>query len=445
MKRSILLPAIFLLILLIQSAFAQSLPENKIIEGGICNGNATYLPKPELPQSVINANGKGIFGMANVQVLIDEKGNVEKAQAVTGHPLVRPYAEKAALQAKFRIISDLPPSKMNCILAYNFASYDPRKSEEVTLQINIGILNEKASVLQMPYYPTADAEVSGTVNVETKIDLQKGEVISAKAISGHPLLRIQAEKAALLTKFPPTLMEFSGVFGKGFLIYKIEDFNGKTIENKNPKRLFSPIEKGVVNDRAKSLPKPKFPDGGKNAVGLVKVQILIDIDGKVALAEAISGHPLLKPFAETAARETKFAPTLINTSEPFYVKASLLYKFNSDYTVETDFSDKDLVLGSPLELPKPPLVNCNCHYGTKTPQVFVQIEIDENGNVTFAKGISGHIALQQASENAARSSTFSQTKFKGVPVKAKAILLYEFNLDDKPQKVELKSIEVVEK
>ena len=200
-------------------------------------------------------------------------------------------------------------------------------------------MNEKAIILQMHNYPTADADVSGTVNVRTIIDLQKGEVVSAEAISGHPLLRIQAEKAALQTKFSPTLIEFSEVFGEGFLVYKIEDFNGKTIKNKSPKT-FPIIEKGIVNNKAINLPKPKFPNGGKNVLGVVKVQILIDMNGKVILAEAISDHPLLRPFSETAARKSNFSPTFIDGGAPIYVKASLLYKFNSDHTVETDFKDK---------------------------------------------------------------------------------------------------------
>src|SRR5215204_3147427 len=126
MKQFAIILTVSLLVLLIQSVSAQNTPNMNSIKP-ICNGMATYLPKLELPQSVINANGKGIFGVVNVQILIDEKGNVEKAQAVSGHPLIKPFAEKSAMQAKFRVISDLKPIKINCVLVYNFASYDPNK------------------------------------------------------------------------------------------------------------------------------------------------------------------------------------------------------------------------------------------------------------------------------------------------------------------------------
>lgn len=428
-------------IFITQNIFGQEKP-NYICSDCRSLAQPILVPKPEYPK---DARSSGIKGTVKIQVSIDENGNVIEAKMLEGDKIFEENAVKAAMLAKFKpskYFSNGQSVKSFGVLVYNFV-LDEEIEAENDFTLSLGILNEKASILQMPKYPTADAEVSGTVNVETKIDLQKGEVVSAKAISGHPLLRIEAEKAALQTKFPPTLMEFLDVFGRGFLIYKIEDFNGKTIENKNPKWLISIIEKGVVNDRAKSLPKPKFPYGGKNAFGFVKVWILVDMSGKVLLAKAVSGHPLLRPFSEDAARETRFAPTLINGGEPFYVKAYLLYKFNSDHTVETDFKDNDFVLGSPIKLPKPPFPSFSGKVGSKKPQVFVQIEIDENGNVTFAKGIAGHPVLRAACEVAARSSKFSQTKVKGVPVKAKAVLLYEFNLDDDSKKVELKSIEAM--
>ncbi len=62
------------------------------------NGKATYLAKP--PYSAA-ARTMGISGAVNVQVLIDEKGNVVSASIVSGHPLLRPGVENAARQSKF--------------------------------------------------------------------------------------------------------------------------------------------------------------------------------------------------------------------------------------------------------------------------------------------------------------------------------------------------------
>ncbi len=58
--------------------------------------------------------------------------------------------------------------------------------------------------LALPKYSneTKKVRASGKVEVEILIN-EKGKVKSAKAISGHPLLRAEAESAALKSKFEP--------------------------------------------------------------------------------------------------------------------------------------------------------------------------------------------------------------------------------------------------
>lgn len=203
----------------VQSSSAQNLPE---VNGGICNGMALSIPKPEIPQSVIDANGKEVFGIVNVQVLIDEKGNVEKARAVTGHPLMRPVAEKSAINAKFKINGDLMPAKISCVLVYNFSAFAPNKSESKKSYpiISCGRCGSEPISLEKPEYPKAAKYVmaKGTVNVEILID-ENGNIESAKAVSGHPLLRAESEKAALKTRFKPKKMSGKPVKVRGIIVY----------------------------------------------------------------------------------------------------------------------------------------------------------------------------------------------------------------------------------
>jgi TonB family protein len=70
----------------------------RIISCGECNGVAVYLPKPAYPKV---ARATAVSGAVNVQVLIDRKGAVTQAKAVSGHPFLRSAAEKAALRARF--------------------------------------------------------------------------------------------------------------------------------------------------------------------------------------------------------------------------------------------------------------------------------------------------------------------------------------------------------
>ena len=90
----------------------------KQISGGVLNGKATSLPVPEYPAA---AKAVRASGAVNVQVLIDEQGAVVSANAVSGHPLLRQTAEKAALKASFSPTTlSGQPVKVSGIIVYNF-------------------------------------------------------------------------------------------------------------------------------------------------------------------------------------------------------------------------------------------------------------------------------------------------------------------------------------
>ncbi len=86
--------------------------------GGVVNGNAISLPKPPYPQP---ARMIGAKGNVNVQVMIDEAGKVVSAKAVSGHPLLRQAAEKAAWQARFNpTLLTGKPVKVTGVIVYKF-------------------------------------------------------------------------------------------------------------------------------------------------------------------------------------------------------------------------------------------------------------------------------------------------------------------------------------
>lgn len=92
----------------------------KIISGGVMNGKAVELVKPEFPKSAAFVNVKGFV---SIQVLIDEKGNVTSAKATKGHPLLIPASLKAALKSKFSptLISNTPV-QVTGIIVHNYIS-----------------------------------------------------------------------------------------------------------------------------------------------------------------------------------------------------------------------------------------------------------------------------------------------------------------------------------
>ena len=86
--------------------------------------------------------------------------------------------------------------------------------------ISGGVLNGKAISLPKPAYPpiARQAHASGTVVVQVTID-ENGNVISARAISGHPLLQAVAVGAARGARFSPTKLSGQPVKVTGVITY----------------------------------------------------------------------------------------------------------------------------------------------------------------------------------------------------------------------------------
>ena len=91
------------------------------------------------------------------------------------------------------------------------------------------------------------------------------------------------------------------------------------------------ISGGVLNGKAISLPTPVYPPVAKaaKASGTVVVQVIIDENGNVISAHAVSGHPLLQGAAVAAARAAKFSPTKLS-GEPVKVNGVITYKFSPE-------------------------------------------------------------------------------------------------------------------
>ncbi|MGB2752090.1 MAG: TonB family protein [Pyrinomonadaceae bacterium] len=83
-----------------------------------------------------------------------------------------------------------------------------------------GVLNGKATSLPKPAYPAAAKAVraGGAVSVQVLIS-ESGSVISANAVSGHPLLRAAAEGAARGARFSPTMLSGQAVKVSGVITY----------------------------------------------------------------------------------------------------------------------------------------------------------------------------------------------------------------------------------
>ena len=91
-----------------------------------------------------------------------------------------------------------------------------------------------------------------------------------------------------------------------------------------------PIEGGLLNSKALSLPPPQLSEEAKRLKesGKITVRVVIDENGKVISAKAMNGPAVLREAAEAAARLATFAPT---TQDGITVKVAgdLVYEFKN--------------------------------------------------------------------------------------------------------------------
>jgi TonB family protein len=86
------------------------------------------------------------------------------------------------------------------------------------------------------------------------------------------------------------------------------------------------VNGGVLNGMAVSLPRPVYPPMAKQigAGGEVRVQVAVDANGNVVSARAVSGHPLLRAAAESAARQSRMRIEAANST------GQIVYNFRNN-------------------------------------------------------------------------------------------------------------------
>jgi outer membrane biosynthesis protein TonB len=184
--------------------------------------------------------------------------------------------------------------------------------------------------VQPPAESTASG-LGGKVSVEVEVSAA-GDVTSVGYASGPDwvcpqinrpdvaALRETAKTVAKEVKFAPGEASSKEWVRVTFPARKAEEIysaiaepatnaGGVTVEAK--RRVPKQISAGVLNGKAKSLPKPPYPPAARaaRASGVVNIQVLIDEESKVFSAEPVSGHPLLLGVARTAACMTEFTQT----------------------------------------------------------------------------------------------------------------------------------------
>jgi len=85
---------------------------------------------------------------------------------------------------------------------------------------------------------------------------------------------------------------------------------------------------GVLNGSALVLPAPVYPDAARrmHTSGIVEVEVVIDENGKVISAKAVSGPTIFRDSAVQAALRAKFTPSKLS-GQPIKVTGKIIYNF----------------------------------------------------------------------------------------------------------------------
>lgn len=187
-----------------------------------------------------------------------------------------------------------------------------------------------------PKFPAGagDMVYGGKVSVAVAVD-KKGKVDVARIyfsmapcsdLNGETVIAIRkaALEAAQKTTFEPFIEDGKPVEKVMKLDYDLKPKSSQTDPPYVPKL----VSGGVLNGRAKSLEKPRYPGVAmaNRLSGSVSVQVLIDEEGKVISAGAIAGHPEFQAEAIRAACKSLFTPTTL-AGNPVKVSGVIVYNF----------------------------------------------------------------------------------------------------------------------
>lgn len=152
--------------------------------------------------------------------------------------------------------------------------------------------------------------------------------------------------------------------------------------------------------------------------------------GDVAAAPAATSTEQAAPTVAQDAPATKKAPgETANAEEPPHANAE-----EKDKTADARAAAQNekhgpvsagVLNGKALSLPKPDYP-ADARTAGVDGVVVIQVTVDEQGNVTEARAISGPKILQEPSVNAAFQAKFSPTLVEGAPVKVTGVIVYNF-------------------
>jgi outer membrane biosynthesis protein TonB len=198
-----------------------------MLSEGYLNSRAYFCESPQFPNAARKAKQKLV--KSKVLVTVGQYGGLLNATTIEGDPAFRAAVYKVLGSMSFRQSYFMgKPIRIEGMLNFTqnpdntVVCRETSQELEVPAVIDGGVLNEVATVCEVPEFPT-DAKTAGLKSVEAKIQVtvdEKGNVIEAKPLEGHPTFSQNAVKSALKATFPKSLIAGKPVKVGGILAFK---------------------------------------------------------------------------------------------------------------------------------------------------------------------------------------------------------------------------------
>jgi TonB family protein len=176
----------------------------------------------------VNSNASQNINVQNINTNIEiTNANIKPSPTKTPTPLPSPSPKAANMDVNQSNTNVSPTPTLTVTPTVeptpsptNSPNIEPKPSPTSSPLLNAGVLNSRAVNLPKPVYPATAKQVgaSGSVVVRVIVD-EEGNVVSAKAVSGHALLRPAAEAAAIQAKFTPFVLEGKLTKASGLILY----------------------------------------------------------------------------------------------------------------------------------------------------------------------------------------------------------------------------------
>ncbi len=116
-----------------------------VVSEGVLNGATIKKVQPAYPPL---AKAAKVAGAVQVQITINEAGEVTNAQALSGHPLLRQAAIDAARQWKFTPTNDVGPVNFQGVLTFNFTQSGAVVADPLNAQLRQKLDSSVAGVVE---------------------------------------------------------------------------------------------------------------------------------------------------------------------------------------------------------------------------------------------------------------------------------------------------------